>query len=73
MKDIENFLIINNFKKVGDWHFVNENCEIEIDDLHYTVTDNEGCAMYSNDLNIYWLIGVLTYYGYMDKNYTELK
>ena len=30
----------------------------------------DGC-MYSYDLNIYWLIGVLTYYNLIDKNYNQ--
>lgn len=71
MKYIEEFLLLNNFKKIGDNKFINVNCEVEISNDIYSITDNEGSTMYSKDLNIYWLIGVLTYYEHIDRNYIK--
>ena len=52
--------------------YANHNCNVTYEDGYYGVSDNDGWAMYSKDENIYWLIGVLTYYGYIDKNYNQL-
>lgn len=71
-KDIHDFLILNGFEKLEKDSYVNEFCNIVIEEDHYAVADNTGGVMYSKDLQIYWLIGVLTYYGYMSKNYKNL-
>lgn len=58
-------------------HYANEMCSVKICDdsptasLYFAVADNDGMAMYSQNINIYWLIGVLTYQGYIDKNYKK--
>lgn len=71
-KDIHDFLILNGFEKLEKGSYANEFCNVVIEEDHYAVADNTGGAMYSKDLQIYWLIGVLTYYGYMSKNYKNL-
>ena len=68
---IKDFLLNNGFKESYEDFFENELCSITIIDGYYHVKNNDGCSMYSSNLNIYWLIGVLTYYGYMDKNYKQ--
>ena len=70
-KDIE-FLKANGFKRSKKNVYFNNKCSIMINRGNYGVMNNDWDTMFSNDLNIYWLIGVLTYYGYMDKNYKQL-
>jgi len=81
-KEIIDFLEINGFKKAKDkrdqtiWNtYKNDLCiiYIDMDKEYYKVTNNEGWSMYSDNLVIYWLIGVLTYNNLMDKNYKTLK
>ena len=49
----------------------NDRCNVVFETDHYAVANNQGDVMYSEDMNIYWLIGMLTYHGYMDKNYKQ--
>jgi hypothetical protein len=78
-KYIEEFLIKNGFKTSKLGWFVNTYCRIRIVDNKYyevkinnNLTDNEESgSMFSNDLNIYWLIGVLTYNELINKNYKK--
>ena len=65
------FLKNNGFKRVEKNSYANDKCKVEFVEEQYEVSDNEGCAMTSIGLNIYWLVGVLTYYGYIDKNYKQ--
>lgn len=67
----KDFLLKNGFKQDEPNHYVNEVCSVLIEDDHYAVANANGDAMYSNGLNIYWLIGVLTYYGYIWKHYKQ--
>lgn len=84
MKQVESFLLKNGFEEINQNIYKNDLCSIEItSDLDenlnkyqcYKITyidkNNYSCDMWSNDLNIYWLIGMLTYYGLMDKNYNQ--
>ncbi len=71
MKDVINFLLANGFELSEKNSYGNGICNVVIEEDHYAVANNDGDAMYSKDLNIYWLIGVLTYYGYMSKNYKQ--
>jgi len=64
------FLKKNGFKWIYVRHYSNEKCEIHINKNNYTVL-SEGCLIESEDLNIYWLIGYLTYYDLIDKNYKK--
>ena len=79
---IEPFLINNGFirddKKVigGYWiRFINENqCEIYIheEQEHYKVVDKNGFHCYSDNLSIFWLIGILIYFGFIKPNEINL-
>ena len=70
-KPVIEFLKKNGFEKIEPSSYVNDRCNVVFEDNHYAVADNEGNTMYSKDESIYWLIGVLTYYGFMDKNYNQ--
>ncbi len=65
------FLKKNGFKKMEDNSYSNDLCNVVISKTGYEVANNDGDTMYSYDHSIYWLIGMLTYCGYMDKNYNE--
>ena len=65
----EKFLEKNGFKQVKKQHFQKDSCTVIIHDMCYEV--NDGKSAYGPNLEIYWLIGYLTYYGYMDKNYKK--
>jgi len=65
------FLERNGFERIGEDSYSNEHCNVLIEDYGYAVANNRGDTMYSDSFNIYWLIGVLTYYGYMNKNYKK--
>lgn len=70
MDDVIAFLEKNGFECTVKNIYVNDRCTVVFQGYGgYAVSDNQGNTMYSHDINIYWLIGVLTYYGYMDKNY----
>jgi len=69
MRDIELFLKANGFKEIESNSFANENCNVVVEDGYYLVSNNYGYEMFSADLNIYWLIGVLTWFDYIPKNY----
>lgn len=73
MNDVIKFLTENGFESFGTSGntFKNDKCivTINIELEYYSVANKDNERMYSPDLNIYWLIGVLTYYGYIDKNY----
>ena len=83
MQDIIDFLTLNGFTYTKDdkHNFTNSKCHIivHIDESdydgglvsYYTVQTSEYFT-HSPDLQIYWLIGYLTYYGYMDKDYKQL-
>jgi hypothetical protein len=77
------FLLKNGFTEVNPTIFTNDKCEVEInlDDInepYYKITlnyipenDNTKGHIFSDDLCIYWLIGLLTYRGLIDKNYNQ--
>ena len=67
MEDVIEFLKNNGFKKIEKNSYANEVCNIIITPDGYEVANNEGWVRYSNDFNIYWLIGILIYYEYIDK------
>lgn len=76
MQPIMNFLTINGFEQLERNKFKNNKCTVTILKSCYSVTFmnefGEG-TICSDDLNIYWLIGVLTYYNMIDRNYKDLK
>jgi hypothetical protein len=72
MKSVIDFLLLNGFTCIEPNSYINNYCNIIINEEYYTIIDKNNEVMISRDVNIYWLIGCLTYYGYMDKNYKQL-
>jgi hypothetical protein len=72
MTTVVRFLRKNGFLKIESKKYANDKCTVTFEeDGYYAVANNKGDTRYSNDYNIYWLIGVLTYYGFIDKNYIK--
>ncbi len=71
IESIKNFLRSNGLEEVEIDEFQNEKVKVEIGIGAYAVTFGGG-SMYSDDLNIYWLIGVLTYYNLIERDYKSL-
>ena len=69
MEAVKEFLKKNGFTFNNDMYY-NEKCSVSIESCYYGVLIYDKGYMYSQDLNIYWLIGVLTYYNLIDKNYS---
>jgi hypothetical protein len=72
-KPIIMFLETNGFKQVNDYTWENDKCTVQLLDFQYIVTDKtpDPGTMFSDNLSIYWLIGVLTYRNLMDRNYKD--
>lgn len=81
MKAVKDFLEKNGFKEddmdtFSRFGYSNGKCVVSVrwrdneENAYYKVVWNN-MEMYSEDNNVYWLIGVLTYYGLMDKNYKQ--
>jgi len=73
---VKSFLFKNGFEQdPDDINIVyNDKCEITIYENYYNIHGyfedvKDYGSMSSDNLNIYWLIGLLTYDGFMDKNY----
>ena len=69
MNDIIWFLKKNGFKRMEKNSYANDRVNVVIEKNGFAIANGEGTAMYSKGHSIYWLIGVLTYYGFIDKNY----
>ena len=69
IKYIVDFLKLNGFERIEKNSYANDLCNVVVEDGHYAVANNVGSVQYSNDLNIYWLIGVLTYYVFISRQY----
>lgn len=75
--EAKDFLEKNGFVKVVPETWANKKCFVKVLDISsYSIrilgdTFWNDKYLYSQDLNIYWLIGVLTYYGLIDKNYKQ--
>ena len=71
---IKEILIKNGFSEVEKNKYSNDLCTVYVvinnTESYYVVEDGEG-SMYSETLEIYWLIGVLVYNGYI-KNYIKV-
>lgn len=78
MEEIKEFLLKNGFRgssRTANVYY-NDKCTIIIDGFRYSIqwkeeTLTEIVEMISSDLNIYWLVGVLTWYGLIDKDYKQ--
>jgi len=72
MNEVIGFLKRNGFERMEKNSYANDKCNVTFEEYgYYGVSDNEGNTMYSTNLEIYWLIGVLTYYDYIPKNYSK--
>jgi len=81
-KPITDFLEANNFEKYDEYKYHNKKCDVtivtDVDFPHFIVRDNnkenieKGEYWCSDRINIYSLIGYLTYYGLMNKRYKQL-
>ena len=69
---VKNFLLKNGFTMPMQDTFTNGKCDIGITQQGYKVyiVDDDG-FMYSENHEIYWLIGLLTCHGLIDKNYKQ--
>lgn len=68
---LANFLLANGFKKIEKHHYANDMCGVVLTDTNIEVASNNGHVMYSVDQNIYWLIGNLTYRGFIPMVYNK--
>lgn len=68
--NIRPFLTNNGFEKYANFAYLNykTNCMVLIEKNGYEVSDANG-SIFHDGFDIYWLIGVLTYYGFIGKNY----
>lgn len=79
MKNVERFLLNNGFEKLSEDSFHNGKCQVDEVNCkdkysYYMVTlgkDDLEYQIFSDNLNIYWLIGILTWHDLMDKNYNK--
>jgi len=69
VRAIELFLAMNGFTRNEKYSYINNGCNVVITHDGFEVADASGTTMYSKDHNIYWLIGILTYYNHIPKNY----
>ena len=69
-KHVGKMLIKNGFINKSKYFYLTEKCSVEIGVEGYCVS-TEKDMMFSDVYDIYWLIGVLTYRGLMDKNYKQ--
>ena len=74
MKEVEQFLLKNGFIEVDEQIGVyeSEKAIITFRERHYEVNLFDIGVMYSESLNIYWLVGLLTWYGIIPKDYVQL-
>lgn len=76
MKKIINYLIYREFTHDKDFKiFENENCKVilhqdnvEIQSSNFIEDNKESMSIFSQDFNVYWLIGMLVYNNLLKKN-----
>lgn len=68
---IINFLKCNGFIETDDNLWANDYCCVEIRDDDLAVCNNDGLCVYSSDLSIYWLLGVLIWKRFIDFEYKK--
>ena len=69
--EIGGFLERNGFKKHTETQWSNEWVVVGITDEDFILTHGFGQTTFSKDFNIYWLIGYLTYNGFLTQNYVK--
>jgi hypothetical protein len=76
LKPVRLFLLLNGFTPKGPQEYTNGKCTIKFLEDSYEVTfemDGELAQVFSANLNIYWLIGVLTYYNLIPRQYQSVR
>lgn len=68
LNHISKFLTKNGFKKDGALCYINDNCSIIIYDNYFSI-NHDGNIIESDTHDIYWLIGALTYWNLIDRNF----
>lgn len=63
------FLILNGFKEVAPGAYGNKRCLVMFLSDCTKIVNKQGDAAYNKGHDIYWIIGYLTYYRYMKKNF----
>lgn len=71
-KTVGPFLIKNGFQKTGFMTYDNGGCIVEITFNGYNVSGkNEENMTATFNHNIHWLVGYLTWYGFIEKDYKK--
>jgi hypothetical protein len=69
------FLLNNGFEKKEDNNYHNSECTIIVNKDYYEVQfiepDLGGVSMYTDSLSVYHLVGILTWFNLIDKNYKK--
>ena len=71
---IGSFLLRNGFKGIGGDSYSNSECTIIVTEDQYEIQFiEEGLegSMYTDSLSIYHLVGILTWFNLIDKNYKK--
>lgn len=68
-KRIISFLKLNGFEKMEANSYANNLCNVTLHDDCLTFADNQGNTTLFGEMNIYTLIGWLTYYSYIPKDF----
>lgn len=71
VKNIEPFLFKNGLQKMEPCGYANDLCNVVIQDDCFAVSNNYGDVVYSDNHNIYWLVGYLTWMGLIRKDYRQ--
>ena len=72
---VREFLVSNGFRELREGEWGNGLCVVRVENCSYEVeSDNwlgvEGFGvMRGSDMSVYWLIGVLTWYGFIRREY----
>lgn len=65
------FLEKNGFANEEAGVYINDYCSVDTQYDCLAVCNNHGTAIYADDYSLYWLIGVLTYNGFLTKDYNK--
>ena len=71
---IGSFLLKNGFKGIGGDSYRNSECTIIVTEDQYEIQfiqEGDEVSMYTDSLSVYHLVGILTWYDLIDKNYKK--
>ena len=72
---VGSFLLNNGFEKREDNNYYNSECTVLVADKYYEVMFKDpicgGSSMFTDSWSIYHLIGILTWFDLIDKNYKK--